>query len=76
MPEAADATPIEVRRVDYRAEPDRSALVALLDMYARDPMGGGDPLSADTAAEPGTARDLSSHLFPVPRSLFSVPLDP
>ena len=59
MPEAADATPIEVRRVDYRAEPDRSALVVLLDMYARDPMGGGEALSADTRAR--LCDDLAVH---------------
>lgn len=33
-----------VRLVDYGHEPDAQALVALLDVYARDPMGGGEPL--------------------------------
>lgn len=50
---------VRVRRVNYRAEPDRSALVALLDMYARDPMGGGEPLSADTRAR--LCDDLAVH---------------
>ena len=32
-----------IRRVDYADGTDRAALVALLDAYARDPMGGGAP---------------------------------
>ena len=51
---------ISVRRVDYNNARDAKALVALLDMYARDPMGGGEALSedvkrrlpADLAAQP------------------------
>ena len=39
-----------VRRADYRAPADRAALVALLDAYARDPMGGGTPLADDVKA--------------------------
>ncbi len=39
-----------IRRVDYRAPSDRSALLGLLNMYAQDPMGGGEPLSADVQA--------------------------
>ncbi len=35
------------RRVDYAAAQDRAALPALLDHYARDPMGGGAPLAID-----------------------------
>ncbi len=50
-----------VRRVDYRNARDATALINLLDMYARDPMGGGEGLSeevkhrlpADLAAQPG-----------------------
>lgn len=38
---------IQVRQVDYRNEQDRKALISLLDMYARDPMGGGTPLSCE-----------------------------
>lgn len=34
-----------VRRVDYRAPADAQALVDVLDAYARDPAGGGEPLS-------------------------------
>ncbi len=40
-------SPLLVRRVDYRDTSDRSALVFLLDAYARDPMGGGSPLPED-----------------------------
>ncbi|MBP7453175.1 MAG: GNAT family N-acetyltransferase [Ottowia sp.] len=38
---------LAVRRVDYRDAHDSRALVALLDGYAQDPMGGGQALSAD-----------------------------
>lgn len=38
---------MRVRRADYRAPADRAALVALLDAYAQDPMGGGTPLADD-----------------------------
>lgn len=37
-----------VRRADLSHGPDRASLVELLDMYARDPMGGAEPLSHDT----------------------------
>jgi len=43
-------TSITVRRADYRDAADRAALVALLDVYAQDPMGGGQPLPADVRA--------------------------
>ncbi len=43
-----DAAPaLQVRRVDYADTRDRAALVDLLDAYAQDPMGGGEPLAAD-----------------------------
>ena len=42
--------PVTVRRVDYRDPVDAAALVALLDLYARDPMGGGTPLDDDVKA--------------------------
>jgi ribosomal protein S18 acetylase RimI-like enzyme len=44
------ATALQVRRADYRAAGDRAALLALLDAYARDPMGGGTPLPDDVRA--------------------------
>jgi ribosomal protein S18 acetylase RimI-like enzyme len=41
---------VKIVRADY-ADPRHAAdLVALLDAYARDPMGGGTPLPADTKA--------------------------
>lgn len=39
------AVPIEVRRVDYAVPGDAQALVQLLDAYARDAAGGGQPLA-------------------------------
>ena len=41
------ASALQVRRVDYANARDRAALVDLLDAYAQDPMGGGEPLAAD-----------------------------
>ena len=38
---------VQVRKVDFGATRDREALVELLDMYARDPMGGGQGLDED-----------------------------
>ena len=35
-----------IHRVDYLAARDASDLRMLLDLYARDPMGGGEPLAA------------------------------
>jgi hypothetical protein len=39
-----------VAPVDYGRDTDRAALVMLLDAYARDPMGGGEPLSETVKA--------------------------
>jgi len=39
---------IDVKVVNYSDSVDRQALITLLDMYARDPMGGGTPLPEDT----------------------------
>ena len=36
---------VNVTLLDYKLEADAAALVFLLDSYARDPMGGGSPLS-------------------------------
>ncbi len=44
------AAPLQVRRVDYRDATDRAALIALLDAYAQDPMGGGTLLTDDVKA--------------------------
>jgi ribosomal protein S18 acetylase RimI-like enzyme len=36
---------VQVRQADYASAKDGAALVMLLDAYARDPAGGGSPLS-------------------------------
>ena len=41
---------LKVKRVDYANPQDAEALVALLDGYAQDPMGGGTPLAEDVKA--------------------------
>ncbi len=41
---------IVVKKVNYLDLTDRLALVSVLDMYARDPMGGGEPLAAEVKA--------------------------
>ncbi len=46
-----NVTPIVITQVDYRDAVHASALVDLLDVYARDPMGGGAPLSAAVLAK-------------------------
>ena len=41
---------IVIKKVNYLDPTDRQALVSVLDMYARDPMGGGEPLAAEVKA--------------------------
>jgi ribosomal protein S18 acetylase RimI-like enzyme len=41
---------MNILRVDYHLSVHRQALVMLLDAYARDPMGGGEGLSAEVKA--------------------------
>ncbi|MFO6423630.1 GNAT family N-acetyltransferase [Motilimonas sp. KMU-193] len=41
---------IDVKVVDYQHPQQGQDLVALLNAYALDPMGGGEPLAADVAA--------------------------
>ncbi|MCC7226630.1 MAG: GNAT family N-acetyltransferase [Burkholderiaceae bacterium] len=41
---------LQVRQVNYGAAGDRDALVELLDLYARDPMGGGEGLADEVKA--------------------------
>ncbi|MEO0531181.1 MAG: GNAT family N-acetyltransferase [Planctomycetota bacterium] len=36
-----------IRRADLASDADAAVVVALLDAYARDPMGDGEPLAAD-----------------------------
>lgn len=40
------AAAVQVRQADYGHPRDAAAIVALLDAYASDPAGGGEPLSA------------------------------
>lgn len=63
------ASPFVVKPVDFSAAQQRHAFVELLDMYARDPMGGGQGLSEDVrerlprdlAAWPGGVHLLAWH---------------
>ena len=50
---------LQVRRADYTATADRTALLDLLDAYARDPMGGGEALPANVRAR--LCDDLARH---------------
>lgn len=43
-------TSITVRPVDFSDAAQRAALILLLDAYAQDPMGGGEPLAVDVKA--------------------------
>ena len=54
---AAVLVPEVVTRADYADAADAQAVVDLLDAYARDPMGGAEPLCDDVRAElvPGLA---------------------
>lgn len=47
MSETLAPSTITVRLADYADAVDAARVVALLDSYARDPMGGGKPLAAD-----------------------------
>lgn len=54
---SAEAPTLTVERADYADAADARAITELLDLYARDPMGGGTALSADVLAAvvPGLA---------------------
>lgn len=41
------ALDLVIARADFAEPADAAALVEMLDVYARDPMGGGEPLSSD-----------------------------
>ena len=56
---------IRVVRADYRSETHASALVAMLDAYARDPMGGGEPLSEYAKAHLVDALAARPHAYSV-----------
>jgi GNAT superfamily N-acetyltransferase len=46
---------ITIRTADYHNPVDAAAAVGLLDAYARDPMGGGEPLSGFSRSNLATA---------------------
>ena len=46
MSPAADVGEIEIREAVFADAADASAIVTVLDSYASDPVGGGEPLSA------------------------------
>jgi ribosomal protein S18 acetylase RimI-like enzyme len=50
---------ISTRIVNYLEHSDRDLLISLLDMYARDAMGGGEPLTEDVKAR--LCDDLAKH---------------
>ena len=55
----SDAAALSITRADYRNARDAADVVALLDAYARDPMGGGAPLAETTKAR--LAGDLAAN---------------
>ena len=57
------ANALHVRRADYTGATDRAALVDLLNAYAIDPMGGGQPLALDVRAS------LCDRLAQVPHAI-------
>lgn len=59
----SDPAPFEIIRADY-ADPVHQALIPrLLDAYARDPMGGGEPLAEEAKA------NLAGELGKLPQAL-------
>ena len=57
--------PITVRLADYRNGDDARALVSLLDAYASDPAGGGEPLSDFAKSHLATALASRPQAFSV-----------
>ena len=56
---------VRVVRADYANALHAQALLSLLDVYARDPMGGGEPLSAFTLANLVPSLEARSQAFSV-----------
>lgn len=56
---------IDVILADYHLPAHAAALVELLDSYARDPAGGGEPLSAEVCAALPAALAARPHAFSV-----------
>lgn len=55
----SDTAALAITLADYRDARDAADVVALLDAYARDPMGGGEPLRDDVKAR--LADDLGAN---------------
>lgn len=62
MSHTASVTEPRIRRVDYRDPRQAAALLQLLNEYARDPMGGGQPLA------PEVLRELPARLAALPHA--------
>lgn len=56
-------SPLEILLVDYNDERQAADLVALLDAYARDPMGGGKPLNENVKSSLASALANVPHAF-------------
>lgn len=56
---------IELSIADFSKAEDAQALVSLLDQYARDPMGGEEPLTAEVKANLPAALKALPHAFTV-----------
>ena len=57
------APSLTIAVADYADPRDAAAVVALLDAYARDPMGGGAPLAEDVKARLASDLAANSHAF-------------
>jgi ribosomal protein S18 acetylase RimI-like enzyme len=64
---------ISVRLVDYADAQDGAELLALLDLYARDPMGGGEPLNDNVKANLLDGLQRQSHAFSLIASVDGAP---
>ncbi|GAB4405935.1 MAG: GNAT family N-acetyltransferase [Rhodoferax sp.] len=62
---AAQTSRWRVSQVDYQDPQQMRDLLNLLDGYARDPMGGGEPLRAEVLARLPQAMASRPHLFSV-----------
>lgn len=60
-----DTSPVQVVQADYQDPLHAAALVELLDHYAQDPMGGAEPLSADTRRHLVAELARRAHAFSV-----------
>jgi ribosomal protein S18 acetylase RimI-like enzyme len=59
----SNAPALTIALADYRDPRDAADVVALLDAYARDPMGGGEPLAANVKARLASDLAANPHAF-------------